>query len=100
MTRRVVITGLGTVNPLGVGVPGFWHGLVNGKNGIGPINLFDAAAFKVRFAGLVREWEPDAAAPFQECAPVPHQVQGQGVHRAHAGDDDATGHFLAISRSM
>ena len=52
--RRVVVTGLGTVNPLGVGVPGFWHGLVNGHNGIGPINLFDAAAFKVRIAGLLK----------------------------------------------
>jgi 3-oxoacyl-[acyl-carrier-protein] synthase II len=52
--RRVVITGMGTVNPLGNNLQQYWNGLVEGRSGIGPIDLFDAAPFKVRFAGQVR----------------------------------------------
>ena len=41
--RRVVITGMGTVNPLANDVRGFWDGLCAGRNGIGPLTLFDPA---------------------------------------------------------
>ncbi|MHC5541338.1 beta-ketoacyl synthase N-terminal-like domain-containing protein, partial [Singulisphaera rosea] len=43
--RRVVLTGLGTVNPLGRGVAEFWKGLCEGRSGIGPIEQFDVSAF-------------------------------------------------------
>jgi 3-oxoacyl-[acyl-carrier-protein] synthase II len=56
MTRRVVVTGLGTVNPLAHAVPGFWSGLLAGRSGVGPITQFDTAAFKVHFAGEVHDW--------------------------------------------
>jgi 3-oxoacyl-[acyl-carrier-protein] synthase II len=59
MTRRVVITGLGTVNPLAVGVRAFWEGLLAGQSGIAPIEQFDTSAFKVRFGGEVKNWNPD-----------------------------------------
>jgi 3-oxoacyl-[acyl-carrier-protein] synthase II len=59
MTRRVVITGMGTVNPLALTVPAYWKGLLAGANGVGPITLFDTAAFKVRFAGEVRDFRPE-----------------------------------------
>ena len=75
MTRRVVITGLGAVTPLGVGVPVLWQGLLEGKSGVSNIELFDTSAFKVHFAG-------------------------EGVDRAHTRDDDPAIHCLAFSRSM
>lgn len=57
--RRVVITGLGTVNPLGNDAPTYWKGLLAGKSGVGNITQFDASAFKVRFAGEVRDFHPE-----------------------------------------
>ena len=52
--RRVVITGLGAVTPLGLNVPAFWEGLVAGRSGIAPITLFDAGAYPARIAGEVK----------------------------------------------
>mgnify|MGYP003573872805 CR=1 FL=1 len=56
--RRVVITGLGAVTPIGVGVDAFWNALLAGTNGIGPITRFDAADLPVRFAASV-DWNPE-----------------------------------------
>lgn len=52
--RRVVVTGMGTVNPLANTVAETWNSLVTGRSGIGPISLFDAALSPVRIAGEVR----------------------------------------------
>src|SRR5580693_570223 len=60
MSQRVVITGLGTVNPLAVDVRGFWEGLRNGKSGIGPINRFDVSGFKVKFGGEVKGFDAES----------------------------------------
>jgi 3-oxoacyl-[acyl-carrier-protein] synthase II len=60
MTRRVVITGLGTVNPLGQSVPEYWKALLAGKSGIGPIELFDVSAYKVRFGGECKHFNPES----------------------------------------
>jgi 3-oxoacyl-[acyl-carrier-protein] synthase II len=59
MNRRVVITGLGVVSGLAHDIENFWTGLLEGRSGVGPIDLFDPAAFKVRFAGQVRDFQPD-----------------------------------------
>ncbi|HJZ90844.1 MAG TPA: beta-ketoacyl-ACP synthase II [Gemmataceae bacterium] len=56
MTRRVVLTGLGTVNPLAHNVADYWSALLAGRSGIAPIKLFDTSAFKVHFAGEVKDW--------------------------------------------
>ena len=58
--RRVVVTGLGTITPLGIGVEESWKAMVSGKSGIGPITLFDASTFPVRFAGEVKGFDPEA----------------------------------------
>jgi 3-oxoacyl-[acyl-carrier-protein] synthase II len=58
MTRRVVITGLGTVNPLSSDVNRYWEALCAGKSGVGPIELFDPAAHRVKFAGEVKDFDP------------------------------------------
>src|SRR4051812_48143451 len=52
--RRVVVTGLGCVSPVGNNVADSWRNLVEGQSGIAPIPLFDAAAFAVGFAGEVK----------------------------------------------
>jgi 3-oxoacyl-[acyl-carrier-protein] synthase II len=60
MTRRVVITGMGTVNPLSNDVKEFWHALLAGKSGVGPIRQLDTTPFKVKFGGEVPDWKPEA----------------------------------------
>ena len=47
MKRRVVVTGLGAVTPLGIGVEASWQSLCQGKSGIGPVTKFDASGSKV-----------------------------------------------------
>jgi 3-oxoacyl-[acyl-carrier-protein] synthase II len=59
MTRRVVITGLGTVNSLCSDVPGFWRALLAGQSGVGSIEQFDTSAFKIHFAGEVKDFHPE-----------------------------------------
>jgi 3-oxoacyl-[acyl-carrier-protein] synthase II len=56
--RRVVITGLGTVNPLGQDVKTFWQGLLAGRSGIAPIEQLDTGPFKVKFGGEVKNFDP------------------------------------------
>ncbi|WZP00610.1 beta-ketoacyl-ACP synthase II [Isosphaeraceae bacterium EP7] len=56
--RRVVITGMGTVNPLGLDVASYWDGLCAGRSGIGPIEQLDVSAFPVRFGGEVKGFDP------------------------------------------
>ncbi len=58
MTRRVVVTGLGLVSPLALTAEGSWQRVLKGESGIGPITLFDAAAFPARIAGEVRGFDP------------------------------------------
>jgi len=57
--RRVVITGVGVVSPLGCGNAKNWDALVNGRSGIGLITRFDASAMPVRIAGEVKDFNPE-----------------------------------------
>jgi len=57
--KRVVITGLGVVTPLGNSVTEFWQNIVKGKSGTGPITKFDASKFKTRFACEVKDFNPE-----------------------------------------
>ena len=59
--RRVVITGLGTVNPLGNNTADSWAAAKAGKCGIGPITQFDTTDFKCKLAGEVKGFDPEAA---------------------------------------
>lgn len=56
--RRVVVTGLGAVTPIGNSVQEFWEGIREGKTGIGPITRFDAGEYKVRLVAEVRDFDP------------------------------------------
>jgi 3-oxoacyl-[acyl-carrier-protein] synthase II len=59
MTRRVVITGLGTVNSLASDVKEFWHALCAGRSGISRIEQIDTSAFKVKIGGEVKNFNPE-----------------------------------------
>jgi len=59
MRRRVVITGMGTVNAVGLNVQDFWTSLTGGKGGVAPITRFDTTEFTTKFAAEVKEFRPD-----------------------------------------
>ena len=57
MTRRVVVTGVGVVSPIGNDAATMWRHLIAGTSGIGPITQFDATAFDSRIAGEVKAFD-------------------------------------------
>jgi 3-oxoacyl-[acyl-carrier-protein] synthase II len=56
--KRVVVTGLGAITPIGNTLTDYWEGLLSGRNGIGPITLFDASRHDCRMAGEVKGFDP------------------------------------------
>jgi len=66
MKRRVVITGMGTVNPCGNNLSTFWDNLVSGKSGINRISHFDTSEFSVDFGGEVRDLDVEQYIPKRE----------------------------------
>ncbi|MBE9193641.1 beta-ketoacyl-ACP synthase II [Gloeocapsopsis crepidinum LEGE 06123] len=56
--KRVVVTGIGAITPIGNTPDEYWEGLINGRSGIGPITLFDASHHKCRIAGEVKGFNP------------------------------------------
>ena len=56
MRRRVVVTGVGCVTPVGNDVPSMWKSLQEGANGVGKISLFDASNFPTKFAAEVKNF--------------------------------------------
>ncbi len=64
--RRVVVTGLGTVNPLANDAAATWDALLAGKSGAAPVTLFDASRLATHFAAEVKEFDPDVYLPRKE----------------------------------
>ncbi|MDR0745541.1 MAG: beta-ketoacyl-ACP synthase II [Mediterranea sp.] len=56
--KRVVVTGLGSITPLGHTIASTWEGIINGKSGAGPITQFDTSKFKTHFACEVKDFDP------------------------------------------
>ena len=56
--RRVVVTGVGAITPVGNDIPSYWNALINGVSGAAPITLFDASAFRTNFACEVKNFDP------------------------------------------
>ena len=73
--RRVVVTGLGAVTPLGNDLPTTWQSLVCGKSGIRPITLFDTSAFPGAIAGEVRGFDPETVLPARDVKHIDRYVQ-------------------------
>ena len=64
--RRVVITGLGMITPLGIGVKGSWEGLIAGRSGIKRITQFDSSNFPTKIAGEVQDFNPEDYIEYKE----------------------------------
>ncbi|MBF0160685.1 MAG: beta-ketoacyl-ACP synthase II [Magnetococcales bacterium] len=88
MNRRVVITGLGLVTPLGLGTDVTWSGLLAGRSGIGPISRFDATEYDSRVAGECRDFQAEAWIPKKEIKKMDLFMQF-GVAAAQMAWDDA-----------
>ncbi|HEX9372798.1 MAG TPA: beta-ketoacyl-ACP synthase II [Roseiflexaceae bacterium] len=73
--RRVVITGLGAVTPVGNDVPSTWRALLAGTSGVGPITRFDASALPIRIAGEVKGFALDPAVDSREARRMPLYVR-------------------------
>ncbi|MDG2441224.1 MAG: beta-ketoacyl-[acyl-carrier-protein] synthase II, partial [Crocinitomicaceae bacterium] len=57
--KRVVVTGLGALTPIGNNISEYWEGLINGKSGAAPITRYDASAFKTHFACELKDWKAE-----------------------------------------
>ena len=75
MTRRVVVTGLGVISPVGNKIETFWQNLVQGKSGIGRISSFDASAFDSKIAGEVKQFDPSVCLSPKESRRMERFVQ-------------------------
>jgi len=101
-SRRVVVTGLGAITPLGNTVADYWNGLINGVSGAAPITRFDASKFKTRFACEVKGFNPEdfldkkearKLDPFSQYGLVSamQAVKDAGLDKEGAFDPDRTG---------
>jgi 3-oxoacyl-[acyl-carrier-protein] synthase II len=66
MSRRVVVTGIGLISPVGVGTEATWQGLISGKSGIAPITRFDTSNHASKIAGEVKGFESEQWLPAKE----------------------------------
>jgi 3-oxoacyl-[acyl-carrier-protein] synthase II len=73
--RRVVVTGMGMLTPLGNTVEATWAGIVAGKSGISMIDHFDASNYPTRFAGLIRDFDVEAYMPAKEARRLDEFIQ-------------------------
>jgi len=78
MRRRVVITGIGWVNPLGSEIDPVWKRLLNSESGVGMISRFDASNFPTKIAAEVRQWD------VSDVDESPEQWHDQGLHTRFA----------------
>src|SRR5256714_15179820 len=72
--RRVVITGMGCVTPIGIGREAFWHGLQNAESGVRRIESFDISKSSVKIAAQVRDFDWEAQLSAKDRKPVPRTV--------------------------
>jgi 3-oxoacyl-[acyl-carrier-protein] synthase II len=74
-SKRVVVTGIGAVTPVGIGVENYWSGLISGTSGVGRISLFDPEAFDVQIAAEVKGFDPSAFVDRKESRRMDRFVQ-------------------------
>ncbi|WP_094555385.1 beta-ketoacyl-ACP synthase II [Synechococcus sp. 1G10] len=101
--RRVVVTGLGAVTPIGNDVSHYWDGLRLGSNGVAPITLFDASRHACRFAAEVKNFDPSAVLDRKETKRWDRFCQfgvvasKQAVDQAQLLIDESTQHRIGVA---
>jgi 3-oxoacyl-[acyl-carrier-protein] synthase II len=85
--RRVVITGMGAVTPVGNDVRTYWRNILAGKSGIAPLTLFDTSAFKVHFGGEVKNFQTEPVLTSKEARRMDRFTQFAMVASAEAVKD-------------
>ena len=120
MRRRVVVTGLGTVNPLGLDVPSFWESARAGEPGVGRISAFDTTGFRVHIAAEVDGFDPErwierkearrldrydqffwaAAAQALEDAGLSFHEQDPAAHRAGVAVGSGIGGMISFQHNL
>lgn len=73
--RRVAVTGLGMVSPLGLNVEDTWHNIVAGKSGVAPIDSFDVSAYSTQFSASVKDFDPTPFMPAKDARKMDVFVQ-------------------------
>jgi len=86
--RRVVVTGLGIVSPVGNSIATAWDNISNGRSGISPISHFDASSFATRIAGQVRDFDPIVWIPAKDARKMDEFIH-YGVAAAYMAMDDS-----------
>jgi len=89
--RRVAVTGLGIVSPVGIGVDAAWGSIVAGRSGVGEITTFDTSAYAVHIAGLVDDFDPTVALDAKEARRLSLFQQFALVAAAEAMADSGLG---------
>ena len=84
MRRRVVVTGVGIISPLGIGIEENWSAITNGRSGIGPITRFNTDSFPVSFAGEVEGFDAEKYMVHKDV-----KKMDRFIHFAVAASDDA-----------
>ena len=75
MSRRVVVTGVGAVSPIGESVDTFWENALAGKSGVGRITLFDPSDFLTQIGAEVSDWDPEKYMPRRESRRLDRSAQ-------------------------
>ena len=89
--RRVAVTGVGAVTPVGVGTDAMWDSLVAGGSGVGPITAFSTDGYTVRFAGCIDEFDPSAVLDSKESRRMSRFQQFAMVAAVEAMEDAGLG---------
>ena len=102
--RRVVVTGLGMLSPLGASVDTSWEGLTAGRSGIAPIAAFDADSYPVRFGGAVPEIDMSSYLPAKEARRMDGFIQwglAAGIQAIrHSGLEDSDSDLSRVGVAM
>ena len=102
--RRVVVTGLGMLSPLGASVDTSWEGLTAGRSGIAPITAFDADSYPVRFGGAVPEFDMSSYLPAKEARRMDGFIQwglAAGIQAIrHSGLEDSDSDLSRVGVAM
>ena len=98
-TKRVVVTGIGALTPIGNTLQDYWDGLVNGVSGAAPITLFDATKFKTRFACELKNFDPLTFLDKKEARKIDRFTQtALGVSDQAVADAQLTGESINKDR--